>query len=112
MQLLMRDLFLLLLLLLLAIAVSACGPAYDDYGYGYPSYGYAPYWGGVYGREPSFEVHHAWEDHRFGHPFGFYQGPVTHFAGAGHFGGFHGGGFHAGGFHGGGFHGGGGGGHR
>ena len=89
------------LICLLAVCASGCGPSYD-YGYGYPEYGYAPYWGGFRGREYGFNEHHPWENHGYGHPSGFYHGSGDRFASAGHFGGFHGGGFHGGGFHGGG----------
>ncbi len=98
MRYLIRAIF---LVCLLAVCAIGCGPSYD-YGSGYPAYGYAPYWGGFRGRENRFAVHHSWEDHQFGHPYGFYHGSTNHFASAGNFGGFHGGGFHGGDFHGGG----------
>jgi hypothetical protein len=100
MQLFMRYLITVIFLVcVLAVCASGCGPSYD-YGYGYPAYGYAPYWGGFRGGESRFEVHHPWEDHGYGHPYAFYREPTERFASAGHFGGFHGGGFHGGGFHG------------
>lgn len=88
----------LMLVCLLAVFASACGPAYD-YDYGYPRYGFAPYWSSFYGGDARFAVHHPWEEHGFGHPMAFYHAPVNHFASAGHFGGFHGGGFHGGADH-------------
>jgi hypothetical protein len=100
-----------------AFVLSGCGPTYDYPGY--PSYGYAPYswgWGNTWGYDPTFVVHHPWEDHYdVGHHTTFYHTPVGHEVGGYHGGGavhseaLHGGG---GGFHGGGAaHGGGGGGH-
>jgi hypothetical protein len=99
----MRDFIIIFCLVcLIAVCITGCGPSYD-YGYGYPTYGYAPYWGGFHYGDADFAMHHPWEDHGFGHPMSFYHAPFGHFASAGHFGGFHGGGFHGGGFHGGGF---------
>jgi hypothetical protein len=92
-------------------SLSGCAPVY---GYpDYPSYGYAPYswgWGNTWGYDPTFVVHHPWEEHYgVGHHTEFYHTEVGHVGG----GGFHGGGGEP---HGGGFHGGGephgGGGHR
>jgi hypothetical protein len=82
------------LLGLFAVCVSGCGPAYG-YGGGYPTMGFAPYWGGWAG-EPRFGVYHPWEDHWHGHAVGFYRGPSERLASAGHF---DGGGFHSDGGH-------------
>jgi hypothetical protein len=92
----------LILLGIVACTASGCFPVYGG-GYGYPEYGYAPYWGWWGWGYPGFRVHHPWEEHHGdGHHTEFYHGGgVGHEAG----GGFHGGG-------GGGHGGGGGGGHR
>jgi hypothetical protein len=96
----------LALALAFGLFVSGCGPVY---GYpDYPSYGYAPYsygWGNSWGYEPTFVVHHPWEDHYdVGHHETFYHTPV---APVGHEVGSYGGGA----VHGEAVHGGGGGGH-
>ena len=86
-----RSIGALILLGIVACAASGCFPVYDGYGYrGYPSYGYAPYWGWWGGGYPEFAVHHPWEGHHDdGHHTEFYHGGgVGHEAG----GGFHGGG--------------------
>ena len=107
-----RGLTLSGLIIVLTVAsglfLSGCGPVYDYPDY--PHYGYAPYswgWGNTWGYEPTFVVHHPWEDHYdVGHHTYFYRTPAGHEVGGFHGGeavhgggGYHGGGGHSGGGH-------------
>jgi hypothetical protein len=72
-----RSIGALILLGMVACAASGCFPVYEGYGYGdgYPSYGYAPYWGWGGWGYPGFGIHHPWEGHHDGgHHREFYHG--------------------------------------